>query len=259
MAQSKSRHQASWESPIKHGNCCLMFAQANSTQFAWAVLQRRQTVQCLNAQVATVDHRVIDAIVPDAWFHLSRQGDMMAPAGVSPTWGTATVNARGPWGMHAPSRFSSLHRTPGPLLLPPCHLHLKGGWPRRLPLCSPFLTPEMIWFISSPTEIYAFRRATQRLSSPANEDGGQKEGLVILHVIPGPNGPLVTVLDSFDAGDFLSLSPLPGSVCWGTGEAVDVFGREFVGGEITVSNSACVPDVSDSHVWWSMTSWLRSD
>lgn len=61
----------------------------------------------------------------------------------------------------------------------------------------------------------------------------------------------VTVLDSCDAGDFLSAPSLT------------VF-RHMLGwwgwdGHNPKAKGACVPEVSDSHVWRSMTGWLRSN
>lgn len=156
-----------------------------------------------------------------------------------PTWGTATVNGLGRWGMHAPSRFPSLHRTPGPLSVPPLHLHLKGGRPRRLSLCSlPNSRNDLIYlFINGNICLFG---APSRLSRPQLIEMG--EGAVKGETCdppcdPRPNGP-VTVLDSCDAGDFLSAPRL---------------------NVLRQSKGACVPEVSDSHVWWSMTGWLRSN
>lgn len=122
-----------------------------------------------------------------------------------PTWGTATVNGPGPWGMHAPSRFPSLHRTPGPLSVPPFHLHLKGGRPRRPSLCSlPYSRNDLIYlFINGNICLW---RAIPPLSSPASRDGwgsSKKRDLWSSMWSQTQRTP-VTVLDSCDAGDFLS-------------------------------------------------------
>lgn len=59
-------------------------------------------------------------------------------------------------------------------------------------LCAPFLTPEMIWFISS-TEIYALREPPHLSGTPQGEMGDgvrkKKEKLVILCLIPDSTDP----------------------------------------------------------------------
>lgn len=82
----------------------------------------------------------------------------------------------------------------GHLALFQCHrsIYISKGDDQEGPLCAPFLTPEMIWFISSSTEIYAFG-GPSRLSHPQRVEMG--EGAVKRETCdppcdPRPNGPL---------------------------------------------------------------------
>jgi len=96
----------------------------------------------------------------------------------------------------------------GHLALFQCHraIYISKGDDQEGSLCAPFRTPEMIWFISSSTEIYAFSRAIAPLSSSAHRDGrgSSKKRDLWSSVWSQTQRTAVTVLDSCDAGDFLS-------------------------------------------------------
>lgn len=96
----------------------------------------------------------------------------------------------------------------GHLALFQCHrsIYISKGDDQEGSLCAPFLTPEMIWFISSSTEIYAFR-GPSRLSHPQRAEmgeGGSKKRDLWSSMWSQTQRTPVTVLDSCDAGDFLS-------------------------------------------------------
>lgn len=162
----------------------------------------------------------------------------------------ATVNSRGPGGMHAPSRFPSLHRTPGPLSVPPFHLHLKGRRPRRLSLCSlPHSRNDLIYlFVNGNIRLGRGHPA----AGVAAEGAADRRGTCGSFWDPGPNNPFitsgstntVTVFDSCDAGDFLPRTHAGG---WGGG------------GTSAKQKLLCVSEVSGSHVWRSVTGWHRSN
>lgn len=138
--------------------------------------------------------------------------------------------------MHAPSRLPSLHRTPGPLSVPPWHLHLKGGRPRRLSLCSlPHRRNDLIYLCINGN--ICLQRTIPPLLSLANGDvrgRSKKRETCDPPCDPRPNEPLSQSLIHVMRVTF---SLLPGSMCSGTG-----------GDGTTQSKGACVPEVSHSHV-----------
>lgn len=128
--------------------------------------------------------------------------------------------------MHAPSRFPSLHRTPGPLSVPPFHLHLKGRRPRRLSLCSlPHSRNDLIYLSVNGNMCLG------RGIPPPSDSGGsgrKKRDLwqflwfKTQHPSPSPitstntSTNTVTVFDSCDAGDFLPRTHVGGQGSSGT-------------------------------------------
>lgn len=88
-------------------------------------------------------------------------------------------------GIHAPSHLPSLHQTPGPLSVPPNHLHLKDGRPRRPPLCSlPHSRNDLIYlFINGNIGPQSGHPATL---APQHQRQRRTERLVLLRVIPDP-------------------------------------------------------------------------
>lgn len=83
-------------------------------------------------------------------------------------------------------------------------------------LCALFLTPEMIWFISSSTEIYAFRGPSRHSHPQLIEirEGAVKRETCDPPCDPRPNGPLSQCLIHVMRVTF---SLLPCSKCKGTG------------------------------------------
>lgn len=136
----------------------------------------------------------------------------------------------------------------GHLALFQCHrgIYISKGEDQEGSLCALFLTLEMIWFISSSTEIYAFR-GPSRLSYPKRDGRGRskKRDLWFPRVIPDPT-------NHCHSSWFMWCGWL--SLC---SQAQCVMAQ---GGDGTIqSKGACVPEVSDSHVWRSMTGLLRSN
>lgn len=119
--------------------------------------------------------------------------------------------------MHAPSRFPSLHRTPGPLSVPPCHLHLKDGRPRRPSLCSVPRSRNNLSYLSHQRKyLPSFGQPASLIPSEQGwEDRAVERETCGPSCDPGPNGPLSQCLIHVMRVDPPSL--LPGLVRSDTG------------------------------------------